>query len=78
MRTTVAGDILRMSEEIDASSRGVPPEHAQAMIHWGGGFVSSTNNVGCALGRGHDSSAGTMFPVAALIFAIGWRRSRRR
>ncbi len=34
MRTTVAGDILRMSEEIDASSRGVPPEHAQAMIQW--------------------------------------------
>jgi len=34
MRSTVAADILRASEDIDAASRNAPPDHAQAMVQW--------------------------------------------
>jgi extracellular factor (EF) 3-hydroxypalmitic acid methyl ester biosynthesis protein len=34
MRSTVAADILRASEEIDAASRNAPPDDAQAMVQW--------------------------------------------
>jgi len=34
IRSTVAADILRASEDIDAASRNAPPDHAQAMVQW--------------------------------------------
>jgi len=34
IRSTVAADILRSSEDIDAASRNAPPDHAQAMVQW--------------------------------------------
>jgi extracellular factor (EF) 3-hydroxypalmitic acid methyl ester biosynthesis protein len=34
LRTTIAADILRASEEIDAASRDASPEHVQAMVQW--------------------------------------------
>jgi hypothetical protein len=51
---------------------------ATAMIHWGGGFVDSSNNIGCSTVPGR----GGRFPIAAVALLAGialiTRRGRRR
>ena len=52
---------------------------ASAPIHWGGGFVDSSNNIGCSVGPGAPRApVPLLLIVIAGMLARAWTRLRRR